>query len=52
MNKPLPERRSESTSVQKRFKRQYDAAEVEAQEFLDADKIVSLEQLEQNIFSD
>ena len=35
----------ESNSVQERFKRQYDAAELEAQQFLDADEVKTLEQL-------
>ena len=49
MTKSLPERRSESTSVQKRFKRQYDAAELEATEFLAADEVTTLEELDDKL---
>ena len=45
----VPERRSESTSTQARFKREYDAAELAAVDFLTADIITSLEDLENRL---
>ena len=49
LTKSLPERRSDSTSKENRFKRQYDAVELEAEEFLAADQIVSLQELEEKL---
>ena len=46
--KPETERRSETNSVSSRFKRQYDAVEMQVEEFQAKDCITSLEQVEEN----
>ena len=46
-NKTIPDRRSESTSREARFQKQNDANEVEVEEFLAADKIFSLQELQE-----
>ena len=48
-SKTVPERRSETTSKESRFQRQYEAAELEAEIFLAADKVESLEELEEKL---
>ena len=48
-NKPPPEKRSESTSKESRFKKQFDAVELASAEFLAEDNISSLEQLEEKL---
>ena len=48
-NKPLPDKRSESTSKESRFKRQFDAVELASTEFLAEDNISSIEELEEKL---
>ena len=48
-SKSVPDRRSESTSRQARFQREYDAAELAHQNFLEADVVTSLEDLEERL---
>ena len=51
-NKTIPDRRSESTSREARFQKQNDANEVEVEEFLAADKIFSLHELQEKMEND
>ena len=48
-SKPVPERRSETTSKDARYQRQYEANEILVQEFLDADLITSFEKLKEKL---
>ena len=45
----VPEKRSETTSKESRFQRQYDAYELQAKEFLAADNVLSLEDLNEKL---
>ena len=51
-NKTTSDRRSESTSKEARFQKQYDANEVVVEEFLAADKISSLQEIQQKMEDD
>ena len=51
-NKTIPDRRSESTSREARFQKQNDANEVEVEEFLAADKVSSLQELQEKTEND
>ena len=51
-NIDVPEQRSESTSKEARFKRQNDAYKLKSQEFLDADKIASFQELIEKLESE
>ena len=51
-NKTIPDRRSESTSREARFQKQNDANEVEVEEFLAADKVSSLQELQEKMEND
>ena len=51
-NKTTPDRRSESTSKEARFQKQYDANEVVVEEFLSADKVSSLQELQEKMESE
>ena len=50
--KTVPDRRSESTSKDARFQKQYDAMESASNEFLASDKISSLEELKEKVEND
>ena len=49
LTKDVPEKRSETTSKESRFQRQYDAMELEAEEFLSADLVASRDELEEKL---
>lgn len=51
LNKTVPDRRSESTSKDARFKTQYDANELAVQEYFENDKISSMQELVQKLDS-
>ena len=51
-NKKIPDRRSESTSREAHFQKQNDANEVEVEEFLAADKVSSLQELQEKMEND
>ena len=48
-SKKVPERRSESTSRAARHQKEYEAVELASQEVLDADKVASLEAIEEKL---
>ena len=51
-NKTITEQRSESTSFQHRFQTEFDANELAVENFLAADQVASLQELEEKISQD